>query len=265
MNDRFTRASGAGNTFFIANVFDKNWSENFSKLSDQDKANFARQVCEGDSKLKTDGLLFVRPEPGFDFAWDFYNSDGSRAEMCGNAARCATLFFYDRVKKKSPLRFKTIAGEIVGEVLSSGLIRVQMTKVHDIKKMTVLGKPGFFVNSGVPHFVIEEKPDADLARRLRKVNDFGPPGANITFVTKKSSTAVDAVTFERGVEDFTQACGTGAVAATMWLQDSEGEMSTAKVRMPGGELTVENAKAGSRPLLSGPTQLEFELNLAERK
>lgn len=264
MNDRFTRASGAGNTFFIANVFDSNWSQNFSKISDQDKSRIAHQVCEGDPTLKTDGLLFIRPEPGFDFAWDFFNSDGSKAEMCGNAARCATLFFYERIKKQKLMRFKTIAGEITGEVLENGDVRVQMTRVHDLKPMTVLGFSGVFVNSGVPHFVIKEKSNAEIAKKLRKVNDFGPAGANITFAQKISSNEAKAVTFERGVEDFTQACGTGAVAAAMWLQYQEGSSPLVKVEMPGGLLTVENAKEGQRPLLIGPTILEFDMNLSER-
>ena len=265
MSDRFTRASGAGNTFFIANIFDSQWKQKFSSLSDIDKASLAKTLCEGFDGFKTDGLLFLRPEPGFDFAWDFFNSDGSKAEMCGNAARCASLFFFENIKAQRSFRFKTLAGEISGEITLDGNVRVQMTQVHGLRTMKVLEKNGTFVNSGVPHFVIAEAPNAELAKRLRKVSDFGPPGANITFVEMKNRLLVKAVTFERGVEDFTMACGTGAVAAAMWLQQQNGTLPSVNVEMPGGTLTVDQAVEGQRPVLSGPTKLEFEMTLLEKR
>jgi diaminopimelate epimerase len=136
-----------------------------------------------------------------------------------------------------------------------------MTQISPTQRMTVLGTSGLYVNTGVPHFVIEQKPDTELSRRLRKVTDFGPPGANITFVQNLTNTSLEAVTFERGVEDYTQACGTGAVAAAMYLQNQKGPQNSIEVHMPGGVLKIENATAGSRPFLTGPVQIEFDMEI----
>lgn len=258
---KVSRVSGAQNTFFIANIFESQWATAYPRMTDSDRAELARLLCENESTPKTDGLLFLRPEPQFDFAWDFYNSDGSHAEMCGNAARCATYFFHEKVKSLPKMRFLTGAGEVSGEVLSLESVRVQMTEVSDTRKMIVSGEQGFFVNTGVPHFVIEKKPDAELSRRLRKVTDFGPAGSNITFVENLTEAGLQAVTFERGVEDFTQACGTGAVAAAMYLQEQKGMKNSIEVRMPGGVLKIENARTGERPFLTGPVQFEFDMEL----
>lgn len=260
-----TRMSGAQNTFFIANVFDPKWSQVFPSLTKQEKARVAAYLCESFYGFKTDGLLFVRPEPNFDFAWDFYNSDGSYAEMCGNAARCATLFFYEKVQQKKFLKFLTGAGAITGEVLSKDSVRVEMTQISETKEMTVFGKKGFYVNTGVPHFVLEQKPDADLSKQLRKVSDFGPSGANITFAENLKDQYLEAVTFERGVENYTQACGTGAVAAAMYLQSKKGRKDFVEVLMPGGLLRIENAESGKQPFLTGPVRTEFDIDHWELK
>lgn len=260
-----SRISGAQNTFFIANVFDPAWAKVFSELTTNEKAKLAEFLCESFFGFHTDGLLFVRPEKGYDFAWDFYNSDGSFAEMCGNAARCATWYFHQKVKPQKTLRFLTGAGEISGEVLSNDSVRVEMTQVSETKKMTVLGQEGFYVNTGVPHFVIPQKPDADLSKKLRKVPDFGPAGANITFIQNLKDHFAEAVTFERGVEDFTQACGTGAVAAAMYLQSLNGPRKLIEVQMPGGLLKIENAESFKRPFLTGPVKFEFDLEHWEFK
>lgn len=258
---RVSRVSGTQNTFLIANVFDPQWAQIYPQWSVEQKAQFANFLCSQFYDFHTDGLLFLRPEKNLDFAWDFYNSDGSHAEMCGNAARCATYFFYEKVSPKKQLHFLTGAGEITGEVLAANSVRIEMTQISPTQSMTVLGNAGLYVNTGVPHFVIETKPDAELSRRLRKVTDFGPPGANITFVQNLTNTSLEAVTFERGVEDFTQACGTGAVAAAMYLQNQKGSQNSIEVHMPGGVLKIENAKVGSRPLLTGPAQIEFDMEI----
>lgn len=263
---RISRVSGAENTFFVVNTFDPKWSPIFARMTDVDKKNLAAHLCRDFYGFDTDGILFLHPEKAYDFAWDFFNSDGSKAEMCGNAARCATLFFHDKVAGgKNPLRFLTGAGEIVGEVLGPHLVRVQMTQISAAKEMNVLGQPGYFVNTGVPHFVLEQKPDRDLAEKLRKVSDFGPPGANITFVEDLREDFIRAVTFERGVEDWTRACGTGAVAAAMYLQTKKGEKQNIQVQMPGGLLEIQGAKSGQRPFLTGPAQIEFDMENWEKE
>lgn len=257
----FTRVSGAENTFFIVNLFDAQAAQIVSAWSESTKKSWVTKVCESFFGLKTNGVLFLRQEPGYDFGWDFYNSDGSSAEMCGNAARCAIYFYYHQVEKKPELSLKTIAGEIRGKVLGNNWVQVEMTKTFDEKKefeIEGFGQ-GYFVNTGVPHFVIERNPDKELAARLRFHPLFGNPGSNITFVKVIGSDKAEAVTYERGVEDFTQACGTGAVAAALYLKSKTPQIQKAKIHMPGGKLIVENLEIGERPLLIGGAQLEVEL------
>ncbi len=264
------RVSGARNTFFVINLFHPESLNKFSQMSDFDKRELARKLCQRYYGFHTDGLLFLKPETEHDFSWEFFNSDGSTAEMCGNAARCAVLFFHEQVRPQKEIHFKTSAGDITGEFLASNLIRVQMTKIFAIKTQTVLGLTGFYVNTGVPHFVLEQDPSAELAKKLRLVPDFGPPGANITFVQDLRSGEIaegkiTAVTFERGVENFTQACGTGAVAAALYLQHKQGPQRSVNVQMPGGILKVEKLIENQRPLLTGEAQIEFEMTPWEKK
>lgn len=257
----FTRVSGAENTFFVVNLFDSKTAQLISTWSESTKKAWVQKVCESYFGFKTNGVLFLRPESDVDFSWDFYNSDGSSAEMCGNAARCAIYFYFHQVENKPELSLKTIAGNIYGKVLGVNSVQVQMTKTFDEKKYFEIEGfgSGYFINTGVPHFVTESAPNKELAARLRFHPLFGDPGSNITFVKVIDSDKAEAVTFERGVEDFTQACGTGAVAAAMYLKSKEVKIVNAKIHMPGGLLIVENLELGATPLLTGGAQFEFEL------
>ncbi len=260
---RVTRVSGAQNTFFIADAINGDWKSIYPRLSVEEKRKIAIHLCQLDPK--TDGFLFLIPRSELDFAWDFFNSDGSFAEMCGNAARCATMFFHQRIKHQENIRFFTGAGDIGAEVLNDETIKVEMSPTSPVKRMTVLNCEGLWVDTGVPHFVIERSPDAFLAKQFRKVSDFGPQGSNITFVQNLGSQSLEAVTFERGVEDFTRACGTGAVAAAVYFQDKKGYKETVTVRMPGGELVVQSIHTGKRPYLTGNVEIEFDLQLDQEK
>ena len=113
-----TRISGAENTFFIANLFSQEISKQVSNWNSKAKADFSKKICTDYFGFQTDGVLFLRPEKNYDFAWDFYNADGSSAEMCGNAARCATVFFHEFIEKRNKIHFHTLAGDITGEFLA---------------------------------------------------------------------------------------------------------------------------------------------------
>jgi diaminopimelate epimerase len=258
---RVTRVSGAKNTFFVVNTMAPPWSGIYPFWDEPLRQELVRYICRGFHDFQTDGLLFLHQAEGFDFAWDFYNSDGSSAEMCGNAARCAVAFFHSLTKSPNPYRFLTRAGAISGKVLSDGIVEICMTGIESARELEVLSNKGLFLNSGVPHFVLQKKPDEALAKKLRQVSDFGPLGSNITFVEDLSPGQVRATTFERGVEAFTQACGTGAVAAAAFLQIRQPGQTRVQVQMPGGVLEIENALVGCHPILRGAAQLEFDMEI----
>lgn len=236
--------SGAGNTFHIVGEgIALGWP------SLQKKA-FAKAVCE---IHPADGLIFLKKEPTL--SWDFYNNDGSDAEMCGNATRCVGLYLSE-VQKDSALQWilKTIAGPIQIEKVNTGQYKVKMTPIRELQS-----SKGYFCDTGVPHLIqeVSEIKQSDLkndARTLRFDPEFSPKGTNVTYVKLLSDLRkVQAVSYERGVEDFTQACGTGAMAAAAFNFRKRGSVET-EVEMPGGILKMSLADL-NQPVMIGPAKL----------
>lgn len=263
----FTRMSGAKNTFFIVDCTGDENLGAWHKLSLSEKEKMSQKLCLGFDDNHTDGLIFLvpnqKPDEKTDFAWQFFNADGSHADMCGNAARCVTLFAGNKmVLPKKQMTFSTGAGPVTGEIVGKNLVCVQMPEIKKLEKKSVENISGFLLDTGVPHFVIQQSADFHLGQKLRHSPSLAPAGANVTFVENidLQKMSLNAVTYERGVEDMTAACGTGAVAAAAWLlTQSTHQNKTVKVRMPGGELMIQNAKLGERPLLTGEAHFEYEL------
>lgn len=261
------KMSGAGNTFALIDARqDAAWwgAEKSFGIS---RSGFAQLICDKVNGLSTDGLLFIQQgSDGFDYDWDFYNADGSTAEMCGNAARCAARFCKENLgaDSQSHFKFKTGAGLVTADVLQNHQVQVKMPPASIIQQ----DFEGYtWVNSGVPHLVLELKnfeESAHLkekARQMRSHKNLGPKGANVTFYAELRAGYIKAVTFERGVEDYTLACGTGAVAAA--LAYTKGRMRTVQVEMPGGVLEIVFNEGDSNPQMTGPAIFvgEFKYNL----
>ena len=219
--------SGAGNDFMVIDARGK--TLDFSHL--------AKTLC---AQTGADGFMAVDHSETADFRLHFYNSDGSRGEMCGNGSRCVCKFAYDHGIAGKDMTVQTDAGIIRGWHLDDQLYRVQLNlpSVADLHRKgdiayVELGNPG------VPHAVAcydgDLWADADCIwdhmRQLRHDSAF-PKGANVNFYQPISDCEVRVLTFERGVEDYTLACGTGcgSIASTLWLQGS----------LPGGKLTAHN-------------------------
>lgn len=266
----FFKLSGAGNDF----IFLIEDSENFKKFSSvlaqkELRREMAISLCKRDHNVGADGLVFLKNLSADRFQWDFYNADGSDAEMCGNAARCAGRLIFDRGLAEKTISLKTLAGEIIcrdGEDIS---VTMPPATRPEAKSFKIEGQEiaGTFVNTGVPHFVLDPRQllsepvnfdkiysgALSMSRLLRNHIAFGSEGTNVTWAWK--STKCFAVTFERGVEAFTKACGTGAVATGVVLQESH-------VQMPGGELKVhfENLQ---KPELIGGARIIYQGLLRE--
>lgn len=260
---------GAGNSFIVFNLIDERQKELFTDyFSPLSRPEIAKELCEKSQWSPIDGLVLLEkaaPNSSWNFEWDFYNSDGSSAEMCGNAARCIGSFAFANKISPENHQFKTIAGLISAHVLSATDVEVGMTPIVDSlwhqSLKTPLGDVFFnFINSGVPHCVISVAEPLNheklrpLAQELRKPSYFAPNGANITFIFEQETDVLQSVSFERGVEDFTLACGTGAVAsAVSYLGPNSLEPNKiVTVHVPGGELIVKFAE--DRPYLRGPVR-----------
>lgn len=224
--------SGAGNTFHIINNM-KN-GEPSSKL--------AQIICE---QNPSDGVVFLKTISPGNYSWDFYNKDGSLAEMCGNAARCVGHYIQHSLADNSvTYLLKTVAGDVEIKPIKSSKNDRYEVKMPSAKVLS--HKKYFFCNTGVPHVVIETPPHDNFFQRraecekIRHSSDFAPQGTNVTLFYKvaESNMSIRAQTFERGVEDFTEACGTGAVAAALYMREKYNS-SKVMVEMPGGQLTID--------------------------
>lgn len=278
---KITKMSGAGNTFAIIDgtnnpSYPNDWIE-AEKLYKISRPDFAKRICDRTLGISTDGLLIIENGSfGFDFDWDFYNSDGSFAEMCGNAVRCAALYCAEQFNPKiKTIKFKTGAGLVSAEVLTNNKIQVKMPESKILDENILLDLQSgrtesfFFTNTGVPHLVkrVQNIAEAvslkEIARECRWHAKLGPSGSNVTFYSINQS-GIDAVSFERGVEDYTLACGTGAVAAAMvYRQNSSVLINEVRVTMPGGGLDIHFMGSNLRPLMSGEALFigDFQYNL----
>lgn len=239
--------SGAGNTFHIA------WNQTATN-----PAEISKKICETNT---ADGFIFLSQDTNGIYKWDFYNNDGSAAEMCGNATRCVGYFAKNILKNQSAdFQLQTIAGAIRISPNSNEQFTVHMTAIQEFSHPSY-----FYCDTGVPHIVIEHdkfnqyrelKSDCS---KLRFHPDFLPRGTNVTLIQKTTvPEIVKAVSYERGVEDFTLACGTGAVAAAFY-NFKKYHVSITQVEMPGGVLKMDLNDL-NKPTMQGPAVLigEFQ-------
>ena len=174
-----------------------------------------------------------------------FNSDGSEAEMCGNGIRCLAKYIKDQKSMdKSEITIETLAGS-KNIVYNGDEISVSMGKPtysDDLNKQT-LNIDGeqietYFANTGVPHAIIFKNYSKEIARKIRFHDVFQPEGANVNFVVEKKDN-LEVNTYERGVEDFTLSCGTGACATALISYLINNNSSEKTVKTDGGRLTIK--------------------------
>jgi len=246
--------NGAGNDFMVIDA--RGLTLDFEALS--------VELCK---LTGADGFMAVDHSDVADFRLHFYNADGSRGEMCGNGARCICRFAHDLGIAGPEMTVQTDAGIVPGLRLDESRYRVRLNNpsIFDLHRKgdiayTELGDPG------VPHAVARYAGDLWEHREalrqemeaLRHDRAF-PKGANVNYYQVLGPAEVRVLTFERGVEDFTLACGTGtgSVACTMWKQGLlPGKALTA--HNPGGTLGVRletEEEAITAIYLEGPTEI----------
>ena len=260
---RFTKMQGAGNDFIIIDI-DK---ENIPAIKLPD---IAKRICSRRLSVGADGMMAVtKPENGGDYKMLFYNSDGTEGEMCGNGARCIARYGYENSLAGEVQHIETVSGTVVGERISERQYRVRMNDpaIIDLDRKAESVNCAYIElgNPGLPHAVVEldfdemdESELFELGKRLRWSSSF-PKGANVNFCRIVGKDHIIAKTFERGVEDFTLACGTGAsslVAALTLVGKVSGE--NVRVDMPGGTLDISLTAEGDNVrdiYLTGPTNI----------
>ena len=193
----------------------------------QERSELAKTLCHRQEGIGADGLIVIVPHEECDFAWEFYNSDGSHADMCGNGSRACAHYAYNNNLAPVEMQFMTGAGVIGAKVedntAKSAMVESELTPPEIIETdIAFHGHIWWLINTGVPHLVrysenIKEF-DLEEARELRFIYN---ANVNVAYVEDGN---LRVRTYERGVEDETLACGTG-MAACFYRAYKEGKVN----------------------------------------
>ena len=265
---KFWKMNGAGNDFIIINNMDRSIAEDRWPY-------IARTLCQRHMSIGADGMMVVTESTGdADYRMMFFNSDGSMGEMCGNGARCIARYGYENGLAGEVQKIETTAGIIYGQRIDKRMYRVRLNDPSVIiphMKIDVdgreyecayveLGDPGL-PHVAVPVINLREYDEAELFRLGRKIRNHPEftKGANVNFYEITGPDRIYERTYERGVEDFTYACGTGT-GSVVTILTLRGAVSGKKVRVEvaGGELIIDAEWEGKKIknlYLTGPTNI----------
>lgn len=263
----FAKLSACGNDFVAA--------DNRSGALGGGETELVRWLCDRRRGIGADGLLLVEEEAGLDFRMRIFNPDGSEARMCGNGARACAVYASGLGIGGEELRFSTRAGLQRARLEGEGRSRLWLSppEARGEGEAVLLADPGLetalegarplgFLRMAVPHFVLAV--DGDLeAFPIERVGPFvrwhaawAPEGANVMFVRRLSAGRLELRAWEKGVEDETWGCGTGATAACLLLEERGEAALPETVVMKGGELQVARDAGGVS--FAGEVHLAFE-------
>lgn len=265
---KFWKMNGAGNDFVVLNNLEEH-------LPVDALPGIARTLCERRMSIGADGLMVVdAPTQGGDYKMLFFNSDGSVGEMCGNGARCICRYGYENGLAGERQTVETTAGIVTGQRMDQRLYRIRLNDPTTVKLDCPVVVDGVqyacsyveLGNPGIPHAVVpyhdlknaDENELRELGRAIRWYSAF-PKGANVNFYEITGEDRIFERTFERGVEDFTYACGTGT-GSLVTVLTLQGRVSGhgVKVDMTGGQLIIDAQRDHSRIAslyLTGPTNI----------
>jgi len=254
MKVNFYKYHGTGNDFII---IDNRLTQ--IKL-DTDQIRF---LCDRHFGIGADGLMYIENHPTLAFKMRYYNSDGNESTMCGNGGRCLTAFAKDLGLVNDKAIFDAIDGLHEAIINKNDTISLKMTDVSGCK----INENNYLLNTGSPHLVIFE-PEVnkiDVFKRgatIRYSKEFEPSGVNVNFVQFYGNDLF-VRTYERGVENETLSCGTGATASAI---SATINMNTDKnswdIRTIGGKLNVRFKKSQNHEFtdiwLTGPASFVFK-------
>lgn len=254
----FVKMHGAGNDFVMLDGRD---------LQEPLSRDTIAHVCHRRLGVGADGLIVVAPAPGRDFRMIYWNADGGEAEMCGNGARCSVEFAARMGLHRGRCTFATAVGDLQGVRHGPGDIEVALTPWRnlrtDVEPIASPWTEHHLCDTGVPHLVIpvDDLEDVDLqtwGRSLRHDPAFAPAGVNVNWVAPRGD-GLALRTYERGVEDETLACGTGASAAAVIMCHLGRAASPVTIRTRGGDdLVIAVDPSAGTLTLRGPAVTSFE-------
>lgn len=227
-------------------------SENDRWLTLDDQV-LIEKLCDRRFGIGADGLILLENVPGYDFGMVYFNADGRESSMCGNGGRCIVAFAHALGVFEKKCRFLAIDGPHEAHISEVGKswedtylgntkwVELKMSDVQQVENQGV----NYILNTGSPHFVQFEKTLAGLdvfkhGREIRNSRPFRAEGINVNFVEKRDPNSIELATYERGVEDETLSCGTGATAAAIayFIETNLEGPQVISVSTKGGPLEV---------------------------
>ena len=208
MDFHFEKYQGAGNDFIVIDDLKEKFPEG--------EIGLIQKLCDRHYGIGADGLILVRNSADTDFKMLYFNANGHPSTLCGNGSRCVFAFAKKHQMVGDRGTFETSEGKYSACVLEDGLICIDMDNVHEIEKRG----SAIFMDTGSPHHIelVDQVSAVDVKKQGAAIR-YGAPyfeaGSNANFVEKVNETEFNIRTYERGVEDETLACGTGAVASAI--------------------------------------------------
>ena len=258
----FYKYHGTGNDFILIDNRDGNGILSEDKIA---------KLCHRRFGIGADGLIQLNPDDKFDFGMRYFNADGKEGTMCGNGGRCIVAFARHLGLISEKCTFNSIDGIhnaiILNESHDTTYVSLQMKDVQHHKRID----GNIFMDTGSPHYVIFSDNISEMdvfhkGKALRNDNKFSPEGTNVNFVEIRKG-CVFVRTYERGVEDETLSCGTGATSSALAYAIENGkDKGNIEIKTLGGKLNVKferNGNSFSNIWLEGPAQLVFSGKITE--
>lgn len=203
---KFSKYQGTGNDFIV--ITDSGCHLHSSQI---------RRLCDRRYGIGGDGLILIKQSDETDACIEIFNADGNSADMCGNGLRCVVQYLLDHGLEKKGFTL-TVGDKSYSATVDEGEIVIDMGVPKILEEGTMSELPYYHIDSGVPHFVhfcdeLNRDDFIQIAQDLRHHQHFSPSGVNVNFVKLLPSCLLQVRTYERGVEDETLSCGTGATAA----------------------------------------------------
>ncbi|MEI3612916.1 diaminopimelate epimerase [Pseudogracilibacillus sp. SO30301A] len=246
MKLNFTKMHGCGNDFII-------FDNRKTILKNNNLPQFIKRICERKFNIGANGVMFVEKSKTADFTLRYFNADGSEGEMCGNGARCIARFAYVNGIAQKNMLFDTLDGKYKAKILEDGDVKIFFPPI-DIKdflfnQTLLLDREEVFYHFGsvgVPHTIVHEEKIFQIsdenftswASRIRNHKNF-PKGTNVNVVQIDNKHQISVRTYERGVEEETMACGSGATASAIISSVVHKTKSPVQVRTRGGDLMID--------------------------
>ncbi len=253
---RFTKMNGLGNDYIFL--------DGTKELPTLSRGDIIK-LCDRNFGIGGDGVVVVTKSDKADLKMIIYNSDGSTAEMCGNALRCLAKYAYNNgITSDKYLKIETGGGMRFAKINSDGTVTANMRKPFSDFNLTKIPLEtviqGYKVNAGNPHFVVFCSSIDSLfdicGAKLSENTTYFPERTNVEFAKLSSSDNFAMVrVYERGSGE-TLACGTGATAVFEAAHHFGYLKDNAAIKLKGGTLYCSHNSKGE-VLVTGDAEFNF--------